>query len=226
MKIIDELYMYRDDTYQAKLLKYFKTGIGEYGYGDQFYGLRMNQVREVAKKYKDIDLNTIELLLSNKIHEVRNCALLIMVYQYQHTKDEKIVKLYLDNTKYINNWDLVDCSAPNIIGNYVLENDDELLYKLAKSNNMWERRIAIVATLTLIKHNKLDVTYKLCDILMRDDEDLIHKACGWMLREAGKVDKEGLFKYLDKHKKKMPRVMLRYAIEKFDKEEREYLMRK
>ena len=214
---------------QAELLqRYFKTGKGEYGEGDTFLGISVSKQRDLVKKYwNSLNLSETQELLNSKIHEHRLTALLILVKSYQkgdEDKKKKIFEFYLKNTKNINNWDLVDSSSRDIVGNYLLENDKTILYKLANSNHLWEKRIAIIATSEFIGHNQFDDTLKISEILLKDEHDLIHKAVGWMLREIGKKDIRVLEAFLDKHHKTMPRTMLRYAIEKFpEKTRKEYL---
>ena len=164
---------------------FFKTGPGEYGEGDKFWGLTVPQVRIVAKKYKDIPLNEILLLLQNEVHEVRLCAVLMLVARYKKD-EENVYKFYLDNTRYINNWDLVDASAWCIVGHYLFNRPRKILYVLARSKNVWERRIAIIATFYFIKQAESKDALKIAEILVDDKHDLIRKAVGWMLREIGK----------------------------------------
>jgi len=214
---------------KAKFLqKYFKTQPGEYGEGDIFLGLTVPEARKIAIKYKDLPLKEIQHLLDSKIHEERLIALEILTHNYEKSKSEKskeeIVKFYLSNTKFINNWDLVDTSAPYILGNFLSNKDKSILYALAKSQDVWERRIAIVSTYTFIKNNQFKGTLAISEILLQDKHDLIQKAVGWMLREIGKKDKKILELFLKKYYKKMPRTMLRYAIEKFpEKQRKKYL---
>lgn len=208
---------------KAKLLSgFFKTGPGEYGEGDIFLGVTVPNSRKIAIKYKDIPLKDVESLLSSKIHEERLCALLLLVHNYQkHSeKRDEIFNFYIKNMKYINNWDLVDLSASQIIGASLIDKDTSLLYKLVKSSNLWERRISIISTFYFIKNNKFSDSLKLSEILLKDKHDLIHKAVGWMLREIGKKDIIFLKNFLKKHYKIMPRTMLRYSIEKFPESER------
>ena len=214
---------------QAELLqRFFKTGKGEYGEGDIFLGIKVPVQRQVAKQFKDLDMENIKILLNSKIHEKRLIALLILILQYGKA-DEKskkdIFDFYLKNTKNINNWDLVDLSAPNIVGNFLLNKDREILYELAKSENLWEKRISIVSTFAFIRNNQLDDCLKVAEILLNDKHDLIHKAVGWMLREVGKKDEKVLKIFLRKHYKNMPRTMLRYSIERFDEEDRKNWLR-
>lgn len=201
--------------------RFFKTGKGEYGEGDKFLGIAIPEVRKVAKKYKNLSLKDLEKLLKNEFHECRLCALMILRYQYESFENQKeLINFYLKNTQYINNWDLVDLSCEYILGNWLLDKDRKILYKLAKSKNLWERRIAIISTFEFIRHQQFTDTLKLSEILINDKHDLIHKTVGWMLKELGKRDKKVLKDFLDKHYQKMPRVMLRYAVERLDKEER------
>ncbi len=205
------------------LQRFFKTGPGEYGEGDIFLGLKVGGSREIAKKYQDLSLKDTEKLLHSKIHEERLVALLILIHKFQRDKEdlkEKIFKLYLKNTKYINNWDLVDLSAIKIIGEYLRNKSKKILYKLVKSKNIWERRIAVLATFQFIKNNEFKESLKISKLLLKDKHDLIHKAVGWMLREIGKRSIAIEEKFLKIHYKKMPRTMLRYAIERFPEKRR------
>ena len=215
---------------KAKILsRFFKTGKGEYGEGDIFLGITVPQTRAIAKKYTHLNLKDLEKLLSSKIHEHRLIALLILIENYRKDSIEhknSIFNFYLKNTKFINNWDLVDLSAPNIVGNFLLDKDKSILYNLAKSSNLWEKRIAIISTFAFIRLYKFKHTLKISEVLMNDNHDLIHKAVGWMLREVGKRNKEVEEKFLNQHYMKMPRTMLRYAIEKFENNKRKkYLER-
>ena len=216
----------------AKILqRFFKTNKGEYGEGDIFIGVRVPQQRELVKKYWEMNLKEVESLLKTNIHEYRLVALLILVKKFEGADEKlrkKIFNLYLKNTKYINNWDLVDLTAPNIVGTYLLDKSRDILYRLAKSKNLWERRIAILATYTFIKQGEYQDTLKISEILLKDKHDLIHKAVGWMLRELGKrVDQAIEEKFLKKYYKSMPRTMLRYAIERFsEKKRKKYLIGK
>ncbi len=210
-------------------LRFFKTGKGEYGEGDEFLGLTVPEQRQISRKYKNLSLKNIQELLSSKIHEHRLIALLILILQYKKSKEKtkkSLVDLYLSNTKNINNWDLVDLSAPNIMGDYFLKKDKSTIYRLANSNNLWEKRIAMLSTYTFIRNNEFTDALKIAEILLNDNHDLIHKAVGWMLREIGKRDQDIEEKFLNKYHKTMPRTMLRYAIEKFDSKKREIYLRK
>jgi len=209
---------------KAKILSgFFKTGKGEYGEGDVFLGVVVPELRKIAKKYSGIDSMEVGELLNSKIHEERLCALFILIGHYKKAdleQREKIVRFYLANTKNINNWDLVDLSAPNILGDYLLDKDRVVLYRLVKSENLWERRIAVLLTFTFIREGQFKDSLRIFAILLKDKHDLIHKAVGWMLREIGKRDVNVLRAFLNKHYKEMPRTMLRYAIEKLDEKER------
>lgn len=214
---------------KAKLLaRYFKTGKGEYGEGDIFLGITVPIQREVAKKfYKQITISEVQKLLQSKIHEHRLTALMILTLKYQvgEIKEKKaIVNIYLKNTKWTNNWDLIDLSSNKIVGNYLLDKPRDILYKLARSKSIWERRIAIMATFEFINDLSYDDSLKIATILLHDPHDLIQKAVGWMLREVGKRNLSAEIKFLDQYYKTMPRTMLRYAIEKFDPEKRKFYL--
>lgn len=216
------------DPEQAKhLARFFKTGKGEYGEGDIFLGIKVPDQRKVAKEYTNLSLKDIQILLKSKIHEHRFVTLLILIDKYNKTDNkEEIVNIYLKNAKNVNNWDLVDLSAHKILGDYLLDKDRKILYKLAKSRNLWEKRIAIISTFAFINKNQFDDTLQISEILLNDKHDLIHKAVGWMLREVGKKKQSVEEKFLKQHYKKMPRTMLRYAIEKFDDNKRKFYMQK
>ena len=206
------------------LSRFFKIGKGQYSEGDIFLGITVPQQRKIAKEYSNLTLEDLQELISSKIHEHRLVSLLILITKYKNSKKE-IFDFYLKNTKNINNWDLVDLSAPNIVGNYLIQKDKSILYKLAKSNNLWEKRIAILSTFEFIKNNEFEDTLKISEILLSDKHDLIHKAVGWMLREIGKRNQKIEEQFLKKHYKNMPRTMLRYAIEKFEKDKREQYLK-
>ncbi len=205
--------------------RFFKTGQGQYGEGDKFLGVTVPAQRQVAKQFKKLPLTEISQLLASPVHEHRLTGLLILVEQYSFASvagQTKIVKFYLSRSKQINNWDLVDLSAPKILGDWLTKHPDQkLLNKLIASSNLWERRIAVLATFAFIKQKKLDPIFETAKKLITDQHDLIHKAVGWMLREAGKRDSKSLTNFLDDHGVKMPRTMLRYAIEKFNKTTRQ-----
>ena len=204
--------------------RFFKTGKGEYGEGDIFLGVTVPQQRNIARKYKDnVSLQDIEFLLRNRVHELRFTALEILVMRYEKASEvekKKIFDFYLNHTSGINNWDLVDTSAPYIVGNYLLDKDKSILYKLMKSSNLWEKRIAVVSTLAFIQKGEFEATLRIVELLLQDKHDLIHKACGWMLREIGKKSTNELEAFLSKHCNDMPRTMLRYAIERFSEDKR------
>lgn len=218
------------DKKQAEILqRFFKTGPGEYGAGDIFLGIKVPAQRRVAREYKNLSLADIRFLLNNKIHEYRLTALLILLSQYKKASgrnQKKIVNFYLKNIRNINNWDLADLSAPNILGDYLLNKSRNILYKLAKSKNLWEKRISLISTLAFIRKEEFNDTLRLAEILLNDKHDLIHKAVGWMLREVGKRDRKILKIFLRKHYKAMPRVMLRYAIEKLNINEKRKFFKK
>ena len=206
------------------LQKFFKTGNGQYGEGDIFIGLMVPESRKISKKYLNLTFKEISILLSSRIHEERLICLLILVDKFKkatQNEQEKIFHFYIKHAKKVNNWDLVDLSAPNILGTYLLGTQDrQVLYKLARSDNIWKKRISIIATLTFIRNAQFDDTLRLAEILIFDNNDLIHKAVGWMLREVGKRDEILLEQFLEKYCKVMPRTTLRYAIEKFSKQKR------
>ena len=209
--------------------RFFKAGKGEYGEGDRFLGVTVPNIRAIAKLHKDISIEEIRELLQSEWHEVRLCTLIIMV-EKSKKKDEALRKelfnLYLSQTKRINNWDLVDLSCRFIIGEYLLDKSRDILYQLAQSSLLWDNRIAIVSTYAFIRKGQLEDTYALSDLMMHHPHDLMHKAIGWMLREAGKRDSERLYDYVMSHRADMPRTMLRYAIEKFSPKERAILMKR
>jgi len=210
-------------------LKFFKTKKGEYGEGDTFLGVSVPEQRKIAKKYFDLSLKELQELLSTNIHEYKMCSLFILIDKYRKsdkTEKKKIFDFYLKNTININNWYLVDISAPHIIGDYLLNKDRKILYKLANSKNLWEKRISIISTFTFIKNNQFEDTLKISEILLNDNHDLIHKAVGWMLREVGKRDQKTEETFLEKYHKSMPRTMLRYSIEKFEKNKKKYYLNK
>jgi len=218
-----ELYKIRDKENAKNLARFFKTEKGQYGEGDVFWGIKVPNQRIVAKECSNASMKEVESLLKDEVHECRLTALLILIQKYKKAdskEKEKIFKFYLKNSKYINNWDLVDLSAPQIVGDFLLNKGKDILYKLAKSKNLWERRIAIISTFTLLRDKQFKDTLAISEILLNDKHDLIHKAVGWMLRELGKRDKDVEVEFLTKYCKQMPRTMLRYSIEKFDEKER------
>lgn len=221
--IKSDLNKFADKERATHSLRFFKTGPGEYGEGDQFLGLTVPQIRSVVKTYTNLPLPDILNLLMSPYHEHRLTAVLILTKKKLTTD---IYELYLKNTKYINNWDLIDLSAPHIVGKYLVDKDRAVLYQLAKSKLLWNRRIAVLATFAFIKNKDYTDSLRIARILLSDKENLMHKAVGWMLREIGKRDVKILEKFLDENIAQMPRTMLRYAIEKFpETQRREYLLR-
>jgi DNA alkylation repair enzyme len=227
--ITSELQALSNDEKREIFPRFFKAGKGEYGEGDRFLGVTVPNIRAIAKQYKNISLNEIRELMQSEWHEVRLCALLIMV-EKSKKKDEalrqQLFDLYLSQTDRINNWDLVDLSCRFIIGEYLLDKSRDILYQLAHSPLLWDNRIAIVSTYAFIRKGQLEDTYALSDLMMHHPHDLMHKAIGWMLREAGKRDANRLYNYVMSHRADMPRTMLRYAIEKFSPAERSILMKR
>lgn len=219
---------YRNEK-KAKILRgFFKTGPGEYAEGDVFLGVNVPVLRKLAGQFRDIELKSAVELLRSYIHEERLLALLILVLKYRGSglKDKKkIYRIYLKNTRYINNWDLVDVTAKHIVGDYLRDRNKDVLYKLARSSSLWDKRISILATFHFIEHDQFGDTLKIAEALLPDQHDLIHKAVGWMLREIGKRDLGAEEKFLKKHHKVMPRTMLRYAIEKFPEPKRQLYLK-
>ena len=208
--------------------RFFKTGKGQYGEGDIFLGIRAPVLRKIAKKFRRISLAEVSKLLESKFHEERLLSILMLVNLFNSGDEDDqglIYELYLDKTKFINNWDIVDISAGNIVGAFLFEKDKAPLYRLVFSENLWERRIAIVATFYFIRNDEFDDTLKIAEILLTDKEDLIHKAVGWMLREVGKRVIEIEEEFLEEHYLKMPRTMLRYAIERFPETRRKMYLK-
>ena len=222
--ILHSLRQHIDAEKAIVLPRFFKTGRGEYGEGDKFLGITVPHIRLVAKQYGHAPLEVVNRLLDSEWHECRMCALLILVMQYKKATEEDkqaIFNLYLSRTERINNWDLVDLSAPGIVGEHLYPcTDRSILYRLAESPLLWDRRIAMVSTLTFIRRGDFNDTFALADKLVTSRHDLMQKAVGWMLREMGKRDIALLRIFLDKHAATMPRTMLRYAIEKMDSAER------
>jgi 3-methyladenine DNA glycosylase AlkD len=224
-----ELGKLADPEKKLKLQQFFKTGKGQYGEGDIFIGVSVPDLRKKAKKYRQLPLLQVEALLHSEIHEHRLVALHILVGKYSRGTDlerKKIVELYLDNTTWINNWDLVDSSAHKILGEYYWDKPKNTLYRFAGSDNLWERRISVISTFAFISRGSFEDSLKIAEILLHDEHDLIHKAVGWMLREIGKRDLAKEEEFLIKHYKTMPRTMLRYAIERFEKEKKQFYMKK
>lgn len=228
-EFVKKLKPYRSAEELKKILRYFKTGEGEYGEGDQFIGVRMGQVFALAKEFIQMPLDEIEKLLESPIHEARTGAVSIMDFQARSKKTsaerkKELFDLYLKRHDRINNWDLVDRSAPYVIGGYLFDKPRDILYKLARSKNIWERRTAIIGTGYFVKKRDIADTFKIAEMLLKDKEDLIHKATGWMLRAGGDVDRQKLLSFLDEHAATMPRTALRYAIEHLEKSQRDHYL--
>ena len=222
-EITDHFHHLADPEIATHSQRFFKTAEGEYGFGDTFLGIRVPVIREAVKKYKHTPLSTAEKLLKSEYHEIRLFALLLLVFRFSKSSDdeqERIYHMYLANTQHENNWDLVDSSAPHIIGAYLENRDKSILYDFSKSDLLWERRIAIMSTFHFVKREDFPDALAIAEVLLHNREDLIHKAVGWMLREVGKRSRNVEEKFLAKHYREMPRTMLRYAIEKFSNEER------
>jgi len=212
-----------------KIQRYFKSGAGEYGEGDKFIGVRMGQVFALAKEFIEMPPAEIAKLLASPIHEVRAGAMSIMDKQARSKKTpearrEELYDLYLKRHDRINNWDLVDLGAPFVVGGYLFDKPRAILHKLARSKNMWQRRTAMVSTAYFIRQGEIEDTFKIAELLLNDKEDLIQKAAGGWLREAGKQDRPKLLRFLEQHAATMPRTFLRYAIERLDKKQREHYM--
>ena len=225
MKAREEIRALANKEIAQHSLRFFKTDKGEYGHGDLFLGVRAPKIRLIAKKHIDISITDMKTLICSKYHEERFLGLIILVNKYAKTKDKKnrnqLYKIYVSSFKYINNWNLVDVTCPHVTGKHLIDKDRTILYKWAKSEDLWTKRIAMVSTFTFIRKNDLEDTFKIAEILLQDKHDLIHKAVGWMLREAGKRDIKKEEAFLKKHYKTMPRTMLRYAIEKFPETKRQ-----
>lgn len=227
--LIKELEENSDEKRAESSKRFFKTGEGEYGEGDVFIGITMPDLREIAKKYTNLSLSKIQELLKSKIHEHRMIGSIILTDKYKKSNDrekENIFGFYLMNSKRINNWDLVDVTCPLIVGEFLFDKDKKVLYELVHSENLWERRIAIVSTFAFIRKEEFEDALAISEILLNDEHDLIHKAVGWMLREVGKKDKKVLEDFLRGNYKNIPRTTLRYAIEKFDENERKQWLKK
>jgi len=228
-QFVERLKAHRSPAELEKIQRYFRSGKGDYGEGDEFIGVRMGQVFALAKEFIEMQPGEIEKLLESPIHEVRAGAVSIMDWQARNKKTpesrrKELFDLYIRRHDRINNWDLVDRSAPYVVGGYLFDKSRNVLYKLARSKNMWERRTAIVSTYYFVRAGDVADTFKIAEMLLNDDQDLIHKAAGGWLREAGKKDRAKLLRFLDKHAATMPRSMLRYALEKLDKEQRSHYL--
>ena len=225
MKAREEIRALANKEIAQHSLRFFKTDKGEYGHGDLFLGVRAPKIRLIAKKHIDISITDMKTLIQSKYHEERFLGLIILVNKYAKTKDKKnrnqLYKIYVSSFKYINNWNLVDVTCPHVTGKHLIDKDRTILYKWAKSGDLWTKRIAMISTFYFIRKNDLDDTFKIADMLLQDEHDLIHKAVGWMLREAGKRDIKKEETFLKKHYKTMPRTMLRYSIEKFPETKRQ-----
>lgn len=224
-QLINELKFLANEERAKHSQRFFKTGKGEYAEGDIFLGITVPVQREVAKKYSILTLEQLQELMNSKIHEHRFVALVILMQRYKKARKNGVDKMrlfqfYLKNTHRINNWDLVDVSAPNIVGDFSINEGNEMIRHLARSSNLWEKRIAIISTLAFIKRRNFGETLAVADMLLKDEHDLIHKAVGWALREVGKKNQNVLELFLSSRYKEMPRTMLRYAIEKFPEEKR------
>lgn len=234
-KLYNEILARQDVEQAVNLSRFFKTGKGQYGEGDQFLGIKVPVTREVVKQcWQETSFNDLEVCIRSEYHEIRLAALLTLVQIFKHAKKDKALQqqcidFYLTHTEFINNWDLVDLSCYELLGTWLLDKDRTLLYDLARDGKtIWEQRIGIVSTMTFIRHRELDDTYAIADIFLAKPKplhDLLQKAVGWLLREAGKRDEQRLKEWLEPRCQTMPRTMLRYAIEKFPEEERRKLMR-
>jgi Predicted DNA alkylation repair enzyme len=227
--ILKELQSVASEEKAAHLMRFFKTGKGQYGEGDLFFGIVVPIQRNIAKANKATPLTELSLLLKNKYHEARLVALLILIEKYKKANDaekEELHNFYLNHTSGVNNWDLVDLSCPTIVGDFLLDKDRSVLFSLAESNNMWEQRIAVVSTMTLIRKSEFSEILLLAKKLMDHKHDLMHKAIGWMLREMGKKSRETLTDFLEEYTTRMPRTMLRYAIEHYPEDQRLYFLKK
>lgn len=225
--IESELKSLRSDAQSAVLSRFFKTGIGEYGYGDKFLGVRVPMVRNIVKRYKhSVNLDDIDSLTLSEWHEIRFAGFLCLIELYKKNRNSSIVEWYVDRLERGNNWDLVDVVCPNILGDWVTKNpsDDRIIYDLSDSSCLWRQRVSIVSTLMLIRNCRYDVTLKLARKFMTHSHDLMHKAVGWTLREVGKKDESILTDFLDCYGREMPRTTLRYAIERLPEPKRRYYL--
>lgn len=228
-KFAERLKALQSDAELKKIQRYFKSGEGEYGAGDKFMGVKMGNLFALAKEFAGMPVKELEKLLESPIHEVRAGAISIMDKESRNKKIdagrlEEMYKLYMRRHDRVNNWDLVDLGCLYMTGCYLFNRSHAVLYKLARSKNMWERRTAILSTCYFIRQGDVEDTFKIAELLVKDKEDLIHKATGWMLRFAGDKDRQKLKSFLDKYAATMPRTLLRYSIEKLDKKQREYYM--
>ena len=225
--LIESMHALADKEKAQFLQRFFKTGKGQYAEGDIFWGIKVPETRQVAKAYRSLPFSEIKKVVANPVHELRLCGLLILVEQFKkasETDKKDIFDFYLSNTQYINNWDLVDLSAYNIVGNYLLDKPRDILYRLAKSKNMWEQRIAIVSTWAFIRNRELDDTLAISELLLDHPHDLIHKAVGWMLRELSKRNESAMLDFVEKHYNRLSRTTLRYAIERLPEDIRKNIL--
>ncbi|MDR1684182.1 MAG: DNA alkylation repair protein [Elusimicrobiota bacterium] len=227
-EIIKEFLACKDDKKAKHLMRFFKTGKGQYGQGDLFLGAAAAQVKARVKKYaSQISFKGVQKLLDSKYHEIRNCGFLTLVHKFERAGKEeqkKIYNFYIKNLRRANNWDLVDLSCYKIAGRWLQDKSHKILFDLAEKKNLWQQRVAMVSTMHFVKAGHFDTALKLAEKFLDHEHDLMHKASGWILREAGKKDIGVLYDFLDKHAAKMPRTMLRYAIEKLPKAKKDYYM--
>jgi 3-methyladenine DNA glycosylase AlkD len=226
---IKRLESHQSDVELEKIQRYFKSGDGQYGEGDVFMGVRMGEVFALSDEFKGMELDEIALLLASPIHEVRAGGVKIMANQAKDKKTtdhrrRELFKLYLRSMDRINNWDLVDLGAWDVVGRYLVDKPRDVLYDLARSSNIWERRTSVLSTMAFIRRGEADDAFRIAELLVHDDQDLIHKAVGWSLREAGRLDRERLVRFLDSHAATMPRTALRSAMEHFDKDQRDHYL--
>lgn len=227
-QVIRELQENAKAEIAAHSAQFFKAQPGGYGEGDQFYGIRVPVQRKIARRFRELSLDEVEVLLKHPVHEARLTGVFILIGHYKKGDEkirENIVRLYLSNLEAVNNWDLVDSSCPYILGPYLMRNNRQVLYDFSKSDNLWKRRIAIITCFHFIKNCDFTDALAICETLLHDHHDLIHKAAGWMLREIGNRDTDAALQFLRKHHATMPRTMLRYAIEKFDPEKRQLMLK-
>ena len=231
--LLREMQSLRNDEEAKGLMRFFKTGKGEYGESDRFLGIRVPVTRALVKRlWKDTTMQDLEVCIRSPWHEVRLAALLTLIQVFKHNKKDEAIQqscidFYLAHTDRINNWDLVDLSCYELLGTWLMDKDRSILYYLARNGRtIWEQRIGIVSTMQFLRHGQTHDTYAIADILLHHPQDLIHKAVGWLLREAGKRNEAELIAYLDKRHATMPRTMLRYAIERLNEEQRQYFLQK
>lgn len=226
LTVLNKTFREKADVQKAVVLeRFFKTAPGEYGHGDKFLGIAVPEIRKFAKQHSQVSFDVIEKLIRSAYNEERALGLFILIQQFEKSKedgDRKVIfDFYVNNRRFVNNWNLVDLSVRDIVGNYLLDRDRKLLYTWAVSSNLWEKRMSVVATYAFIIEKEFKDTFKIAKMLLKDTHDLIHKAVGWMLREVGKRDLEALELFLEKHIQGMPRTMLRYAIERFPETKRQ-----